>query len=66
METTKEFKTLINLAIGEERKAQKLYRQMADETNDPFVTAILEGLYEEETAHEEKLRSLLSSIEPSP
>ena len=65
METTNDFKTMINMAIGEEKKAQKLYREMANKAKDPFIKAILEGLYEQEVSHEEKLRSLLSSIEPS-
>ncbi len=66
MKTTKDFNEIINLAIGEEKKAQKLYKDLADSTNDPFKKAILEGLYEQEILHEEKLRSLLSSIDPSP
>ena len=64
METISEFRELITMAIKEEKKAQKLYREMADKVNDPFQKAILEGLYEQEVSHEEKLRSLLSSIEP--
>ena len=64
MVTTSEFKTLIDLAIGEEKKAQKLYKDLAAKADDPYVRAILEGLYEQEVSHEQKLRSLLTSIEP--
>jgi rubrerythrin len=62
MDTTKEFTRLIEFAIGEEQKAQKLYRDMALKARDSYGRAILEGLYEQELAHEEKLRALLSSV----
>lgn len=64
METTSRFQSLVRLAIEEERKAQKLYKRMAAKTGDPFVRAILDGLHEQEVQHEEKLRSLLASVEP--
>ena len=65
METTKEFKKLIKMAIREEKKAQELYKGLARKTDDPFAKAILEGLYEQELDHEKKLESLLESIMPS-
>ncbi len=64
MKTTQEFNELITLAISEEKKAQKLYKDLAATTDDLFKKSILEGLYEQEVLHEEKLRSLLSSIDP--
>jgi rubrerythrin len=60
-----EFRELIEFAIGEERKAQQLYGRMARKIKDPFGKAILEGLREEEISHEEKLRSLLRSVDLS-
>ncbi len=65
MQTTGEFRRLIELAIQEEKKAQELYKRMASNVKDPFAKAILEGLHEQEIAHEEKLRSLLESVNPS-
>ena len=62
MDTTEEFSRLIEFAIGEEQKAQELYRSMASKAGDTYAQAILEGLYEQEVVHEEKLRALLASI----
>ena len=61
-----EFRKLILFAIEEERKAQRLYKRMGSKIKDPFGRAILEGLYEEEVGHEERLKSLLDSIQPLP
>lgn len=60
-----DFKRLIEFAIKEEQKAQELYKTMSSKTKDPFAKAILDGLHEQETAHEEKLKSLLGTIHPS-
>ncbi len=64
MNSTTEFNKLIKLAIREEKKAQELYKDLASKTVDPFAKSILEGLYEQEVLHEEKLSSLLASIKP--
>lgn len=64
METTGEFRRLIEFAIQEERKAQDLYKRMASKTRDPFAKAILEGLHEQEVNHEDKLKSLLETVNP--
>ncbi len=60
-----DFQRLIEFAIKEEQKAQELYKRMSSKTDDPYARAILDGLHEQETAHEEKLRSLLDTINPS-
>jgi len=65
MKTTKEFIDLIKMAIREEKKAQELYKNLAKKAQDPFSRDILEGLYEQEILHEQKLESLLNSIKPS-
>ena len=65
MGTTEDFRGLIEFAISEEQKAQRLYRDLAAKAGDGYVKAILEGLHEQEVEHEEKLRSLLASIEPT-
>ena len=62
---TMEFRELIEFAIGEERKAQRLYGKMARKAKDPFGKAILEGLREEELSHEEKLKNLLRTVDLS-
>ncbi len=64
MGTSEDFRGLIELAIREEQKAQGLYRDMASKAKDVYAKAILEGLHEQEVLHEEKLRSLLASIDP--
>ena len=64
MKATADFNKLIKLAIREEKNAQELYKDLASKTADPFAKAILEGLYEQEKLHEEKLNSLLDSIKP--
>jgi rubrerythrin len=65
MGTSEDFRGLIELAIREEQKAQRLYRDMAARSKDVYAKAILEGLHEQEVLHEEKLRSLLASIDPA-
>ncbi len=65
MGTATEFRSLVEFAIREECKAQELYRTMMLKIEDPFCRSILEALHEQEVAHEEKLRSLLESIEPA-
>ena len=45
--------------------AQKMYEDLAAKTGDTYTKAILEGLHEQEVHHEEKLRSILASIEPT-
>ena len=64
METISRFQKLIKLAIEEEKKAQELYKSMAGSTEDPYVRAVLEGLRQQEVLHEDKLKSLLASMEP--
>lgn len=64
METINSFQNLIRFAIEEEKKAQELYQRIAVRAEDPYVRAILEGLHEQEVLHEEKLKSLLASVEP--
>jgi len=65
MKTLKEFQKLVQFAIKEEKKAQDLYRNMAEKTQDPFVQAVLLGLHEEERGHEEKLSNLLDTLKPT-
>ena len=62
---TLEFRELIEFAIGEERKAQRLYGRMVKKAKDPFGRAILEGLRQEELSHEERLQTLLRSVDVS-
>ena len=65
MSASEDFRGLIEFAIGEEQKAQCLYRDLAAKAGDAYAKAILEGLQEQELKHEEKLKSLLASIEPT-
>ena len=65
MGATEDFRGLIEFAISEEQKAQRLYRDLAKKAMDSYVKSILEGLHEQEVQHEERLRSLLASIEPT-
>ena len=65
MGASDDFRGLIQFAIGEEQKAQRLYKDLAAKTGDAYAKAILEGLHEQEVKHEEKLKSLLASIEPA-
>jgi rubrerythrin len=64
MGATEDFRGLIEFAIREERKAQNLYKDLAEKVQDSYAKAILEGLHEQEVLHEEKLRDLLASIQP--
>jgi rubrerythrin len=64
MGDTEDFRGLIEFAIREEQKAQRIYEDLASKTDDAYARAILEGLHEQEVLHEEKLRSLLASIQP--
>jgi rubrerythrin len=59
-----DFRGLIELAIREEQKAQRLYQDLAAKAEDEYAKAILEGLREQEIQHETKLQSLLASIDP--
>ncbi len=65
MSTAKDFRGLIQFAICEEKKAQEMYRELAEQAGDDYAKAILEGLREQEFKHEEKLQALLDSIDPS-
>lgn len=65
MGASKDFRGLIQFAIGEEQKAQKLYKDLAAKAGDDYAKAILEGLHEQEVKHEERLKALLASIEPT-
>jgi rubrerythrin len=65
MSATEDFRGLIRFAICEEQKAQQMYKDLAAKTGDAYTKAILEGLHEQEVKHEEKLKSLLASIEPT-
>ena len=65
MSATEDFRGLIQFAICEEQKAQQIYKDLAAKTGDAYTKAILEGLQEQELHHEEKLRSILASIEPT-
>ena len=65
MGDAKDFHGLIEFAISEEQKAQRMYKDLSAEAGDAYAKAILEGLHEQEVHHEEKLRSLLASIEPT-
>ena len=65
MGSSDDFRGLIQFAIGEEQKAQRLYKDLAAKTGDAYAKAILEGLHEQEVKHEEKLKTLLASIEPT-
>ena len=65
MGAAKDFRGLIEFAICEEQKAQQMYKDLAVKAGDVYAKAILEGLHEQEVHHEEKLRSLLASIEPT-
>ena len=60
-----EFRGLIEFAIREEQKAQRMYEDLAAKAQDDYARAILEGLHEQEVQHENKLRSLLASIHPT-
>lgn len=64
MGATEDFRGLIEFAISEEQKAQRLYQDLAEKAGDGYAKAILEGLHEQEVQHEERLKSLLASIEP--
>ena len=65
MSATRDFRSLIEFAICEEQKAQRMYKDLAEKVRDDYAKAILEGLHEQEVRHEEKLKSLLASIEPN-
>jgi len=65
MGATKNFHGLIEFAISEEQKAQRMYKDLAAEAGDDYAKAILEGLHEQEVHHENKLKALLASIEPT-
>ena len=65
MSASEDFRGLIEFAIREEQKAQRLYKDLAAKAGDTYAKAILEGLHEQEVKHEEKLQSLLASIEPT-
>jgi len=65
MSATADFRKLIEFAILEEKQAQKIYRSLAAKARDPFAKAILLGLQEEECGHEEKLKSLLATVDPA-
>ena len=65
MSTTEDFRGLIQFAICEEQKAQRMYKDLAAEAGDDYAKAILEGLHEQEVHHEEKLKALLDSIKPT-
>ena len=65
MGAAKDFRDLIEFAICEEQKAQQMYKDLAAKAGDAYAKAILEGLHEQEVHHEEKLKSLLASIEPT-
>jgi len=64
MGASEDFRSLIQFAICEEQKAQQMYKDLAAKVGDAYAKAILEGLHEQEVKHEEKLKSLLASIEP--
>lgn len=64
MSATKDFRGLIELAISEEQKAQRLYKDLAEKAGDDYAKAILEGLHEQEVMHEQRLKALLASIDP--
>jgi rubrerythrin len=66
MGTSEEFRRLIEFAIGEERKAQRTYKDLAGKAGDAYVKAVLEALHEQEVQHEEKLKGLLASLRPGP
>jgi len=65
MGATEDFRGLIQFAIREEQKAQQIYKDLAAKTGDAYTRAILEGLHEQEIHHEEKLRSILASLDPT-
>jgi rubrerythrin len=65
MSATKDFRGLIQFAICEEQKAQQMYKDLAAKAGDDYAKAILEGLQEQEVQHEEKLKTLLASIDPT-
>jgi rubrerythrin len=65
MGDTKNFHGLIEFAISEEQKAQRMYKDLAAEAGDDYAKAILEGLHEQEVHHENKLKALLASIKPT-
>lgn len=65
MGATEDFRGLIEFAIREEQRAQRIYEDLAAKTDNSYAKAILEGLHEQETEHEKKLRALLASIEPN-
>ena len=65
MSAAEDFRGLIEFAISEEQKAQRMYKDLAAKARDAYGKAILEGLLEQEVVHEEKLRALLASIEPT-
>jgi rubrerythrin len=64
MSDTEGFRGLIDFAIREEQKAQRIYQDLAAKAENEYAKAILEGLREQEMQHEAKLRSLLESIDP--
>jgi len=64
MGSTEQFRGLIEMAIREEKNAQRLYRDLAAKAKDGYAKAILEGLHEQEVLHEEKLKALLASVQP--
>jgi len=59
-----DFRGLIEFAIREEQKAQRIYEDLAAKAEDDYARALLEGLHEQEVQHENKLRALLASIHP--
>ncbi len=65
MSATEDFRGLIQFAISEEQKAQQMYKDLAEKAGDDYAKAILEGLREQEVKHEERLKALLASIDPS-
>jgi rubrerythrin len=65
MGATDDFRDLIEFAIREEQKAQRIYKDLAEKAQDDYARALLEGLHEQEVQHESKLRGLLASIHPT-
>jgi rubrerythrin len=65
MGDSQDFRSLIEFAIREEQKAQRIYEDLGAKTEAAYAKAILEGLREQEVQHEKKLRSLLASIVPN-
>jgi rubrerythrin len=65
MGDSQDFRSLIEFAIREEQKAQRIYEDLRTKTEEAYAKAILEGLREQEVQHEKKLRSILASIVPT-